>query len=111
MAKTDNLRSVWWVEHPRYGLAIVQAENWEQATVEAAKWWEVPWGKVAAMCELQKKEDLPRLVCVKCHEIVYGMERGQTMCAKCACIERDRRDSEKANARRFWKEMRPKAAR
>ena len=34
---------LWWVRHPVCGLAIVNAPNWEQATVEAAAWWETPW--------------------------------------------------------------------
>ena len=47
---------VWWVRHPDHEVAIVRAPNWEQATVEAAKWWDVPWREVAALCELEKKE-------------------------------------------------------
>ena len=27
---------LWWVRHPECGLAVVDAPNWEQATVEAA---------------------------------------------------------------------------
>ena len=41
---------LWWVRHPECGLAVVDAPNWELATVEAAAWWRVPWKKVAALC-------------------------------------------------------------
>ena len=39
---------LWWVRHPECGLAIVEAPNWEQATVEAAAWWDVPWKEISA---------------------------------------------------------------
>lgn len=47
---------IWWVSHPDHTVAVVRAENWEQATVAAAEWWGVPWAKVAAMCEARKME-------------------------------------------------------
>ena len=63
---------VWWVRHPDHEVAIVRAPNWEQATVEAAKWWDVPWREVAALCELEKKELAPRCICQKCGERFHG---------------------------------------
>lgn len=45
-AKKAPPQHLWWVRHPKCGLAIVDAPNWEQATVEAAVWWEVPWKKL-----------------------------------------------------------------
>lgn len=45
-AKKAPPQHLWWVRHPECGLAIVDAPNWEQATVEAAAWWEVPWKKL-----------------------------------------------------------------
>ena len=50
---------LWWVRHPECGLAIVDAPNWEQATVEAANWWEVSWREVAALCECEREEIVP----------------------------------------------------
>ena len=50
-AKKAPPQHLWWVRHPEYGLAVVDASNWELATVEAADWWEVPWKEVAALCE------------------------------------------------------------
>jgi len=111
MAKKDeSKRIVWWVEHPEHGLAIVEAPNWEQATVEAAKWWEVPWSKVAAMCEEKRREVLPRFVCAECGKIFYGRDGDRVRCGVCECKARDYEASKKANARRFWREMRPGAA-
>lgn len=35
----------WVVAHPEIGTAFVTADSWEQATVAAADFWGVPWGK------------------------------------------------------------------
>ena len=35
-AKKAPPQHLWWVRHPECGLAIVEAPNWELATVEAA---------------------------------------------------------------------------
>lgn len=44
--------------------AWVIAENWELATVEAARFWGVPWGKVAASCEQKQRiVGAPRNIC------------------------------------------------
>lgn len=101
-------RKLWWVEHPDYNVAIVEAESWEQATVEAANWWGVRWGKVAATCTLQKAEELRPIKCKLCPAVFYGQEGEKPVCPKCAARERDRKLNEKANARRYWMEMRPK---
>lgn len=39
---------IWWVAHPAHTTAVVSAPSWELATVEAARWWDVPWREVAA---------------------------------------------------------------
>ena len=38
----------WVVAHPEIGTAFVTADSWEQATVAAADFWGVPWGKYVA---------------------------------------------------------------
>ena len=96
---------VWWVRHPEQGLAIVNAPNWEQATVEAAKWWEVPWGKVAALCECERQEKVPRHVCVRCGQIFNG---DGIRCTKCEIVERDRELNRRARARKFYQSMMPR---
>lgn len=53
--------------------AWVSAENWELATVEAAKFWGVPWGKVAALCECKQKiVGAPRNICCRCKRTYFG---------------------------------------
>lgn len=49
------------------------AESWELATVEAARFWGVPWGKVAALCECKRRiPGAPRNVCCRCGKVYYG---------------------------------------
>lgn len=89
MAGKKKQTFVWWVTHPDHTVAVVVADNWEQATVEAAKWWDVPWGKVAALCEVQKKEPLKRGVCRDCGAKMWG-EGKRARCAMCEAKARDR---------------------
>lgn len=107
MAGKVERRILWWVEHPSHTVAIVVAPNWELATVEAAKWWEVPWRTVAAECTLQRKETLPKFVCADCRQIFYGRDGERTRCAMCEAKARDAEANREAAARRFWREMRP----
>ena len=107
MAK-KHLRTVWWVEHPVHGLAIVQAPDWELATVEAAKWWDVPWGKVAAACVLQKKMEVPKFVCAECGNHYYGTDGNRIRCPMCQAKARDKEINSKAAGRRYWKQMGPR---
>ena len=79
---------VWWVSHPDHTVAGVVADNWEQATVQAADWWEVPWGKVAALCEMEKKEPLMRGMCCECGAKVWSDGR-RVRCAMCEAKARD----------------------
>ncbi len=59
-------RMLWLVGHQDFAEVWVEAPDWPQATVEAAKIWDVPWGKVAAECfEVQKKALLGG-VCARC---------------------------------------------
>lgn len=63
--------------------AWVVAESWELATVEAARFWGVPWGKVAALCECKRRiPGAPRNVCCRCGKVYYG---SAPMCG--ACLE------------------------
>lgn len=104
-AKKADPDRVWWVSHPDHSVAVVSAPCWEQATVEAAKWWDVPWGKVAAMCECQRTEKILRNVCVSCGTIFHGTG---LLCAKCRVAERDKEQNRRAQDRRFYQEMMPK---
>lgn len=100
MAKNER-EAVWRVSHPDHEPTMVRAVNWEQATVEAAAWWQVPWRTVAAECEATKVGDLPRNVCARCGKIFHAEG---LLCEMCTCIERDRELNRKGNDRRFWRE-------
>lgn len=108
MARTESKRIVWWVEHPAHAVAVVVAPDWALATVEAAKWWDVPWGKVAAECSCHRKEILPKFVCADCGGLFYGSDGGRVRCTKCEHLARDREAQRAAAGRRYWKEMQPR---
>lgn len=96
---------IWWVRHPEHGTAVVSAPNWELATVEAAKWWDVPWREAAALCECEKTAEAIRHVCVRCGRIFHG---DGLRCALCQAEERDRILNKKSQERRFYRTMMPK---
>ena len=81
---------VWWVEHPDHTPAVVTAQCWEQATVEAARWWEVPWGRVAANCTEQKREPLCRGMCVECGAKMWLGAGARARCARCEARAHER---------------------
>lgn len=61
--------------------AWVTADTWEQATVKAAEFWDVPWGLVAAHCvEKSRTVGAPRNICCRCGRTYYG---GPPMCDAC----------------------------
>ena len=99
---------VWWVEHPDHTDAVVAAPNWEQATVRAAEWWEVPWAKVAAMCSAKKKEPIKRGVCCECGSLTWGAAGVKARCGKCESIARQREETKRERNRRFYAEMHSK---
>ncbi len=96
---------LWWVRHPDCGLAIVDAPNWELATVEAAKWWNVPWREVAALCECERHEEVPRHICIRCGRVFNG---DGLRCTKCEIVERDRELNRRARAKKFYQTMMPR---
>lgn len=99
---------LWRVNHPDHTTAVVIADNWEQATVEAAKWWEVPWGKVAALCECEKKEPILRGVCCDCGDKMWSPGGAKVRCAKCESIARSNEASRVARNRKFYASMHAK---
>lgn len=105
--KKANPDYIWWVSHPEHTVAVVRAENWEQATLAAAEWWGVPWAKVAALCEARKMERAPRCVCVKCGIVFHGEG---LRCARCEAEEKDAELNYQAQNRRYWREMGPRKA-
>ena len=73
MADKKNRTILWEVGCEGHADAWVVADNWEQATVEAAAFWQVPWREVAAYCvEKQRIVGAPRNVCCRCKQIYYS---------------------------------------
>ena len=59
----------------------VLAPDWELATVEAARFWGVPWGKVAALCECKQRiVGAPKNICCRCKKTYFGPP---PMCGAC----------------------------
>ena len=81
MAEKRKRDILWEVGCEGHTDAWVIAENWELATVEAARFWGVPWGKVAASCEQKKRiVGAPRNICCRCKRTYFGPP---PMCATC----------------------------
>ena len=71
---------LWFVRCDGYGTVWVRAENWELATVEAAKEWGVSWGEIAAECEMVQHKDALKNVCPSCGAYHHT---GETICSLC----------------------------
>ncbi len=70
--------------------AWVIAGNWELATVEAAKFWQVPWREVAAACEMKKRiVGAPRNVCCRCGKTYFGAPPMCSFCQKDQRLEEE----------------------
>lgn len=79
----SNKNILWEIGCEGHTDAWVVAESWELATVEAARFWGVPWGKVAALCECKRRiPGAPQNVCCRCGKVYYGPA---PMCG--ACLE------------------------
>lgn len=100
---------MWVVAHPQLPhKAYVLADNWELATVAAAKYWGVPWPQAASGCYEVEHHKAQRNVCIRCGKIVYG---DTDLCDRCRSVmegERivDRRAMARSARRRDieWKE-------
>lgn len=79
---------LWEVGCEGHSDAWVVAPNWEMATVEAARFWEVPWREVAAKCvEKGRIARPPHNVCCRCKRIYYGKLPMCDACVKVAKTE------------------------
>ena len=86
MASSKKKEYVFFVKHPNHTTAPVIAESWEQATVKAAEFWGVSWGKVVALCECERKLEAHKGVCMDCGKIFYG---GNVICSVCTAKRKD----------------------
>ena len=81
MAKTIRNDYLWEVGCEGHVDAWVVAPNWEQATVEAAKFWGVRWGSVAARCvEKSRIKGYTTNICCRCGRTYYA---APPLCAAC----------------------------
>lgn len=80
MASGRKKEYVFFVKHPDHTTVPVIAENWEQATVKAAEFWDVGWNKVVALCECERKMETHKGVCMDCGKVFYG---GEVICPAC----------------------------
>lgn len=95
---------IWFVTHPEHTTVPVLAPSWELATVQAAAWWGVPWGKVAALCECERKFEAVHCVCQRCGRWYSG--KG-TLCDPCEKILQTEEQRTRERLRRGgWMELR-----
>ena len=81
----------------------VAAPNWEQATIEAAIFWGVPWREVAAYCVEKKRIEAPRRnICVRCKRIYYGK---LPLCSVCEKVMKTAEEENQRRLRRMYQRM------
>lgn len=93
------------VRHPDHCQAPVVAENAEQATVQAAKLWGVPWGRVVFYCDVAREGEILPHVCPRCRK--YNAYNDRVYCARCqAEIDHEEERLKAARQAYFRKEAR-----
>lgn len=96
----EKKRAVCWViQHPELGTAWVIADNYEQATVKAAEWWGVPWGKNVAQMREQARVPYMRHVCPRCGQIYNSDE---AVCEKCMKIQETEQQETTRRLKATW---------
>lgn len=93
---------LWFVACEGHVTAPVIAEDWELATVEAARFWGVPWATVAAQCELQEKRPVVKCVCCRCGTWFHG---SGVMCDHCRSETEIEERRVKAAKQRYFRRM------
>lgn len=79
--KKSKMLTLWMVSHPDHCTVPVTADTREQATVKAAALWGVPWARVAADCDVEKRYEILPHNCPKCGNYVYDPE--EEYCTRC----------------------------
>lgn len=96
----EKKRAVCWaIRHPELGTAWVIADDYEQATVKAAEWWGVPWGKNVAQMREQARVPYMRHVCPRCGQIYNSDE---PMCDKCLKIQETEQQETTRRLKATW---------
>ena len=100
MAAAKKRDFLWFITAPGHVQVPVVAPDWEQATVKAAQFWGVPWGKLFCRCEMVLKTAVIRNVCCRCgkHFNGEGVE-----CEPCQKLRAAEEKNVRAAERRYWR--------
>ena len=91
--------TLWAVGCEGHRTAWVIAPSWELATVEAAKFWKVPWREVAARCEeVMRKQGITNICCI-CGRTYHG---APPMCEACRLTEETEEQQDALRRRRAY---------
>lgn len=79
-SKKRSAGKLWHIFAEGFGECYVTAENWEQATIEAAKAFGAPWRTVACKCQEISRSAYTRNVCPKCGRV---FNTNNVLCPSC----------------------------
>ena len=89
MKAPEKVRS-WRVTHPEHGEIMVCADTAEEAGVEAARLWGVPWTKIAAMLDAEDHGVSWRVTCPACSRVFPSATERAGRCPACEKLHRQR---------------------
>ena len=90
MATKKERRIAWFLRAPGCALAIVTAQNFEQATIKAAEFWGVPWREIASNIEVERTVEQKPNVCTECGTVYSGASFA--LCERCRARRRAEHD-------------------
>lgn len=100
MATAKKRDYLWFIKAPGHVQVPVMAPDWEQATVQAARFWGANWGKIFWQCELVRKTEVLRNVCCRCGKHFNG---DGVECEPCRKIRAVEERNARAAEQRYWK--------
>ena len=101
MASKDQMAQCWVVKLEGRCPAYVIAKDWEQATVEAARFWGISWTANVANMDLLEKLEARKNVCLKCGKFFYGTSESG-LCQRCETARQQDIERAKALKRKTW---------
>lgn len=81
----------------------VTAETPEQATVEAARFWGIPWTRALQDMDVEQGRELPRRLCPRCGNYVF--ESQEDYCEKCRRELAVEKENLRRRAARYFREQ------
>lgn len=99
MAGKKNVSVVYEVRLEGRCPAYVQAESWPEATIRAAEFWGIPWGKNVANMEQGQTREARKNLCLKCRRIIYGERE---LCEACEAARLQDRENAERRMKRTW---------